>query len=159
VNPLEKALRAYALHYPEAYEDFPWDERVIKVRGKIFAFLGMVDNKFRLGVKLTHSNEAALGLPSVQPSGYGLGRAGWVTVWVVKTGQPPVELLKTWIDESYRTVAPRKLVAQLKGGPGDLPSKRFVGGESRPRQGSAGSQNPGSRRSRAGATASRGQRP
>lgn len=95
-----------------------WDERVIKVRGKIFAFLGMVDNKFRLGVKLTHSNEAALGLPSVEPNGYGLGGAGWVTVWVKKPGQPPVDLLKAWIDESYRTIAPRKLVAQLSS-PGD----------------------------------------
>lgn len=114
MNALEKTLRAHALRYPEAYEDFPWEERVIKVRGKIFAFLGMVDDRFRLGVKLTHSNEAALGLPSVEPSGYGLGRAGWVTVWVKKPGQPPVDLLKAWIDESYRTVAPKKLVASLR---------------------------------------------
>ena len=118
MNALEKTLRAYSLRFPEAYEDFPWDERVIKVRGKIFAFLGMVDNKFRLGVKLTHSNEAALGLPSVEPNGDGLGGAGWVTVWVKKPGQPPVDLLKAWIDESYRTIAPRKLVAQLSS-PGD----------------------------------------
>jgi predicted DNA-binding protein (MmcQ/YjbR family) len=113
VSPLEAKLRAFALRYPEAHEDFPWEERVIKVRGKIFAFLGMVDGKFRLGVKLTHSNEAALGMPSVEPSGYGLGRAGWVTVWVKKPGQPPVDLLKAWIDESYRTVAPKKLIAGL----------------------------------------------
>jgi predicted DNA-binding protein (MmcQ/YjbR family) len=113
MNALEKTLRSYALRYPEAYEDFPWQERVIKVRGKIFAFLGMIDGRFRLGVKLSHSNEAALGLPNVEPSGYGLGRAGWVTIWVRKAGQPPVDLLKAWIDESYRTVAPRKLVASL----------------------------------------------
>jgi len=113
MDPLEKTLRAHALSYPDAYEDFPWGERVIKVRGKIFAYLGIVDKGFRLGVKLTHSNEAALGLPSVEPSAYGLGRAGWVTVWVKKPGQPPLDLLKVWIDESYRTVAPKKLVADL----------------------------------------------
>ncbi len=114
MNRLDRDLRAYALGFPEAYEDFPWEERVIKVRGKIFAFLGMVDDRFRLGVKLTHSNQAALGMASVQPSGYGLGRAGWVTVWVKKPGQPPVDLLKVWIDESYRTVAPKKLVGSLR---------------------------------------------
>jgi predicted DNA-binding protein (MmcQ/YjbR family) len=126
MNALEKTLRGYALRYPEAYEDFPWDERVIKVRGKIFAFLGMIDTRFRLGVKLTHSNEAALGLSNVEPSGYGLGRAGWVTVWVEKPGQPPVDLLKAWIDESYRTVAPKKLVATM------TPPTRSLGAE-RPR--------------------------
>jgi predicted DNA-binding protein (MmcQ/YjbR family) len=113
MNALEKTLRAYALRYPEAHEDFPWEERVIKVRGKIFAFLGTIDGRLRLGVKLSHSNEAALGLPNVEPSGYGLGRAGWVTIWVKKPGQPPIDLLKAWIDESYRTVAPKRLVASL----------------------------------------------
>ncbi len=36
----EAALREHALSYPEASEEFPWGERVIKVRGKVFAFLG-----------------------------------------------------------------------------------------------------------------------
>jgi hypothetical protein len=66
-------------------------------------------------VKLTHSNQAALGLPSVKPMAYGLGRSGWVTIDLSKGRKPAVDLLKTWIDESYRAVAPKKLVAGLGG--------------------------------------------
>ncbi|MBA3709787.1 MAG: hypothetical protein H0W83_13320, partial [Planctomycetes bacterium] len=35
-----KALRAFALAFPGAYEDFPWGERVVKVAKKVFVFLG-----------------------------------------------------------------------------------------------------------------------
>lgn len=113
MSSLEKTLRDYALRYPEAREDFPWEgDRVIKVRNKIFLFLGS-GAEFGLGVKLTHSNQAALGLPFIRPMGYGLGRAGWVTVQIGKGRKPSVELLKAWIDESYRAVAPKTLVAAL----------------------------------------------
>jgi len=106
---LEGKLRAFALAYPEAHEDFPWEgDRVIKVRNKIFVFMGS-----GIGVKLTHSNQAALGLPNVKPMGYGLGRSGWVTVDLTKGRKPPIDLLKAWIDESYRAVAPKKLVGGL----------------------------------------------
>jgi len=44
---------------------------------------------------------------------YGLGRAGWVTA-TFETGEPvPVELMIAWIDESYRAIAPKKLVKEL----------------------------------------------
>jgi hypothetical protein len=33
---IETALRDYALGFPEATEDFPWGERAIKVKGKVF---------------------------------------------------------------------------------------------------------------------------
>ena len=107
-----KTLRAYALRYPETREDFPWEEdRVIKVRNKIFLFLGDTG----LGVKLTHSNAAALGRDNVNPMGYGLGRSGWVTIDLRKGRKPPIDLLEVWIDESYRAVAPKPLVARLAG--------------------------------------------
>jgi hypothetical protein len=31
--------------------------------------------------------------------------------------KPPLDLLRRWIDESYRAVAPKKLVAQLSAKP------------------------------------------
>ena len=43
-------LRKFALGYPEAVEDFPWGDRTIKVRGKIFAFLGQGDDTLNLTV-------------------------------------------------------------------------------------------------------------
>ncbi|MCC6748360.1 MAG: hypothetical protein IT371_11925 [Deltaproteobacteria bacterium] len=62
---------------------------------------------------LPRSNAVALMRPSASPTGYGLGRSGWVTAQFAAGEAPPVELLKEWIDESSRAQAPKKLVAQL----------------------------------------------
>ena len=113
----ERALRKYALTFPDAVEEFPWGERVIKVRGKIFVFLGVVEGALRVGVKLPTSFEMALTLPYASPSGYGLGRAGWVTARFTARQKPDVALLRGWIEQSYRAVAPKKLAAKLDGQP------------------------------------------
>ena len=110
----EAALRSHALAYPEAHEDFPWGERVVKVRGKVFLFLGRPEDGLSLSVKLPGSASLALGLPFASPTGYGLGKSGWVTARFGPREKPPVELLQQWIDESYRAVAPRKLAAGLE---------------------------------------------
>ena len=109
----EAVLVAYALTFPEAAEEWPWDERVIKVRGKIFVFVGMVEDTLRVGMKLPISAEMALTLPFCKPSGYGLGRAGWVTARFERQDKPPLDLLREWIGQSYRAVAPKKLVKAL----------------------------------------------
>jgi predicted DNA-binding protein (MmcQ/YjbR family) len=106
-------LRAFALGYPEACEDFPWGERVAKVKGKVFVFLGPDGDDLGLSVKLPQSGMLALGLPFAAPTGYGLGKAGWVTAKFGKREKAPVDLLRSWIDESYRAVAPKKLVSAL----------------------------------------------
>jgi predicted DNA-binding protein (MmcQ/YjbR family) len=111
----ETALVKFALSYPEAAEEFPWDERVIKVRGKIFVFLGMVEGGLRVGVKLPISAEMALTLPYVERMGYGLGKAGWVTARPGLKDKPDIDLFKGWIDQSYRAVAPKRLVKLLEG--------------------------------------------
>ena len=103
----------FALAFPEAAEEWPWGERVIKVRGKIFVFLGLVEGTLRVGVKLPVSFEMALTLPFAEPSGYGLGRAGWITASFTARRKPDVDLLKGWIDQSYRAIAPKKLAAAL----------------------------------------------
>jgi len=54
----------------------------------------------------------ALSVPGAAPTGYGLGRSGWVTV-PFRGAAPPVDVLKDWVEESYRLVAPKKLVAEL----------------------------------------------
>jgi predicted DNA-binding protein (MmcQ/YjbR family) len=84
---------------------------VVKVNKKVFAFFGMPDgNEPGFGVKLPESNAIALAQPNVTPTGYGLGKAGWVSIGL--SGGLPFEMLREWIDESYRAIAPRRLVAQ-----------------------------------------------
>jgi len=108
-------LRDFALGYPGAHEEFPWGERVVKVKGKVFVFLGREDEGLGLSVKLPQSRLMALGLPFASPTGYGLGKSGWVTVQFGPRDKPPMDLMRAWIDESYRAVAPKRLVATLPG--------------------------------------------
>lgn len=111
----ENRLREFALSLPEAYEDFPWGERVVKVGQKIFVFLGQhpQDESSGIGVKLPISKNEALAYDCAEPSGYGLGKHGWVNIREVAAAPIPVETLCHWIEESYRAVAPKKLVAKL----------------------------------------------
>jgi predicted DNA-binding protein (MmcQ/YjbR family) len=112
---LEAALRTHALGFPEAREDFPWGERAIKVKEKVFLFLRADDKEVSFSVKLPQTGYQALALPFVEPAHYGLGRHGWVTARLPARGQHSVDDLKAWIEESYRAVAPKKLVSQLDG--------------------------------------------
>jgi predicted DNA-binding protein (MmcQ/YjbR family) len=107
-------VRAFALSLPEASEDQPWGEDVVKVRGKIFVFLGSAGSR-RMTVKLEESHGHALSIEGAEPTGYGLGRSGWVTVPTRAEGVTLV-LLRDWVEESYRIVAPKRLVAELDGG-------------------------------------------
>jgi predicted DNA-binding protein (MmcQ/YjbR family) len=104
----------YALELPEAWEDHPWSERVVKVGKKVFLFGGADDwhEGPMLTVKLAASQPIALSQPGVAPAGYGLGRAGWVTIELAKSGLP-FEALREWVDESYRAVAPKRLSARI----------------------------------------------
>jgi predicted DNA-binding protein (MmcQ/YjbR family) len=109
------ALRAFALALPGAHEDFPWGERVAKVGARVFVFLGKSAEKdgHSLAMKLPDSAADALDLPFAEPTGYGLGKAGWVTASFEPGDSIPLDLLTLWIEESYRAIAPKKLVAEL----------------------------------------------
>ena len=109
---LRKRLLDYALGLPEAYLDHPWGEDVVKVQKKVFVFFGTAGgDEPGFGVKLPESQPLALSEPGVTAMSYGLGKAGWVSVRL-REAELPFELLCGWIDESYRAVAPKKLVAR-----------------------------------------------
>lgn len=112
-----RRILAFALGLPGAYEDHPWDEDVAKVNRKIFVFLGEAGSPDPgMTVKLRDSHEQALSVPGAAPTGYGLGRAGWVTVPLRDT-TPPLDVLKDWVEESYRLIAPKRLVVELDARP------------------------------------------
>lgn len=110
----ERALRAQGLGYPETTEDFPWGHRTLKVRGKAFVFMSR-ENGFSLSIKLPSSSHVALDLPFAEPTGYGLGRSGWVTATFAPEKPVPLDILSQWLEESYRAVAPKRVSAQLDG--------------------------------------------
>ena len=110
VREVGERLRGEALGFPGAWEDHPWGDTVVKVGKKIFVFLG----EEGFSVKLPESAEEALSLPGAEPTGYGLGKAGWVSVrFGGHDDDDPVDLYCDWIDESYRAVATKTLVKQL----------------------------------------------
>jgi predicted DNA-binding protein (MmcQ/YjbR family) len=116
LDRLAGKLREYAFSLPEAYEDHPWGESVAKVAKKVFVFMSpKPDPKtgFVFSVKLPQSGAQALAYPFAEPTGYGLGKAGWVTVKLPPDSKVPLELLLPWVEESYRVIAPKKLVAKL----------------------------------------------
>jgi predicted DNA-binding protein (MmcQ/YjbR family) len=100
LRSVSRELRRFALTLPGATEHFPWGERVAKVNGKVFVFLGgdpVPGGPMGLSVKLPYSGPDVLDLPFAKPTGYGLGKAGWVSTSFEAGDRPPVEILKTWI--------------------------------------------------------------
>ena len=101
-----KQLRAHALKHPEAWADEPWPgDHVAKVGKKIFVFLGGEGSDVSVGVKLPRSLLFARTQRFVQKMGYGMDKSGWVIARFGKDEEIPLELLRSWIDESYETVA------------------------------------------------------
>ena len=79
----------------------------------------------------------ALLLPFATPTGYGLGKSGWVSAHFVASDDPPLALLREWIDESYRAVAPKTMVAKLppRPAPSGAETPRRTGPRARRRSG------------------------
>ena len=83
------------------------DHPTFRVRGKNFVFSDQ--GATSLSLKLPKEEAAAVVAtdPSVEPSGYGLGRHGWVSLSV--DGGADWGQLEEWVRTSYTLVAPKKL--------------------------------------------------
>lgn len=113
LSAAEAYLRDRAMTYPGATEDFPWGHRAVKVKAKLFVIFANDNETLRVTVKLPESNAYALMQPYAAPTGYGLGKSGWVTCTFRPADEIPTDLLDEWVEESYRAVAPKKLVLAL----------------------------------------------
>jgi predicted DNA-binding protein (MmcQ/YjbR family) len=118
-NGLKKvvaALRKHALRYPETIEDFPWGHSAFKVKGKVFLFtyLNEEEGFLSMSMKLPISGKMALTLPFASPTPYGLGKSGWVMSRFNVGEEVPLEMLLEWLDESFRAVAPKRVLAKLE---------------------------------------------
>lgn len=115
-NPSDAALlelRAFGLAYPGAHTKSPWPGHLdLAVADKTFAYLSLEGEPLSISCKLPHSCEDALMLPGAKPTAYGLGKWGWVSIGFEAGAEIPMEMLKRWIDESYRSQAPKRLLAR-----------------------------------------------
>jgi predicted DNA-binding protein (MmcQ/YjbR family) len=110
-------LEAMVARLPEAQrvDIEAWDgEPTFRVRGKNFVFTNKEASG--LSVKLPKEEAAAVVAtdPGAEPTGYGLGRHGWVSVEV---GPSPDaarwEQVEEWVRTSYTLVAPKTLAKRV----------------------------------------------
>jgi predicted DNA-binding protein (MmcQ/YjbR family) len=123
LEALAQRLRQRALGYPETYEEAPWGDRVVKVRGKIFFFCGVHAKQLYVTVKLPATGRALLARDYAEPTHYGMGKHGWVTSKFNVAGDVPRKEVERWIDESFRAVAPKTLVSALTDDAGTTSAK------------------------------------
>jgi hypothetical protein len=76
---------------PAAHEK-PWPgHNDLAVNGKTFAYLSGEGEPFSMSVKLPYSSYEAFRLPFTKPTGYGLGRSGWVTIEPLARRMPSLD--------------------------------------------------------------------
>ena len=93
-------------------------DRVVKVAKKIFVFLSSPGSERPgLTVKLPDSRDHGLSFAGSVLPGYGLGKHGWVTVYVDGVPTEERDVLFDFVEESYRAVAPKTLVKRLDAKP------------------------------------------
>jgi predicted DNA-binding protein (MmcQ/YjbR family) len=105
-------LERIALRLPEAtrVDIDAWDgEPTFRVRGKNFVFTD--PDALALSVKLPMDEAAAVVAtdPGAKPTGYGLGRHGWVSIQVGATSTARWQQVEEWVRTSYTMVAPKSL--------------------------------------------------
>ncbi len=88
-----------------------WDgEPTFRVRGKNFVFTDPAAR--RVTVKLPKDEAAAVVAeePDAEPTGYGLGRAGWITVTIgARPSAARWRQVEEWVRTSFTLVAPKSL--------------------------------------------------
>jgi predicted DNA-binding protein (MmcQ/YjbR family) len=108
-----KTLKAFGLSLPGTTPKAPWPGHDdVAVNDKTFAYLSVSSGRLVVSVKLPVTGKDVLRLPSAKPTGYGLGKSGWVTIG--DADDVPVDTVKRWMMESYRAQAPKKLLKQLE---------------------------------------------
>ncbi|CAA9565051.1 MAG: hypothetical protein AVDCRST_MAG87-1880 [uncultured Thermomicrobiales bacterium] len=108
-------VRAICLAYPEAIETETFGAPTFQVRSKNFAMLHQPEGRTAVWCKAPPGAQAAY--VTSEPDRYYappyLGPKGWVAAWLDPERTPDWDEIAAIIDESYRLVAPKRLVARL----------------------------------------------
>lgn len=112
-SPSMAAIRKIALSYPEVEEGTSCVNRAFKVRTKTFVFLGMNQDSYNVRLKLKDSLDDASEREKKSPDHFSVGAHGWTLVTFPHSKRPPKGLMERWIDESFRLLAPKSVVAEV----------------------------------------------
>lgn len=112
-------IRTLCLSLPESGEKEAWDDPTWRVGGRIYAMQkgNSANTRPSLWLKVPKEDQAAL-----IESGHGcyfvppyVGHKGWIGVYLDDEALN-LDSLDTLVEQSYRLIAPKRLVNQLEGG-------------------------------------------
>lgn len=109
-------LREICLPYPEAAEAEPFGTPAFQVRRKNFAMVSAMDGRVAVWCKAAPGVQEAL--IAAEPDRYFrppyVGPKGWIGIWLFASATPDEwEAVADAVDDSYRLIAPKRLVKQL----------------------------------------------
>lgn len=109
-------LRANCLPYPETVEAVAFGSPTFQIRSKNFAMVHKPDERVSMWCKAPPGAQEAY--VASEPDRYYrppyLGPAGWIAAWLSPECDPNWDEIAEIIDESYRLIAPKRLVALLE---------------------------------------------
>ena len=113
LTPNMKRLEAVALALPEAERvniDAWGDSPTFRVRGKNFVFANDAGTSMSLKLSKEEAEAVIATDDAVEPTGYGLGRHGWISFALrQRCSADKWQEVTEWIRTSYTLVAPKSL--------------------------------------------------
>jgi predicted DNA-binding protein (MmcQ/YjbR family) len=110
-------IEAMAERLPEAQrvDIEAWDgEPTFRVRGKNFVFGSSDGRSFSVKLPKEEATAVVATDSAATPTGYGLGRHGWVTVTLpARPSAARWKVVEEWVRTSYTLVAPKTLARQV----------------------------------------------
>lgn len=108
-------LRNLGLDYPEAVEAEAFGAPTFQVRTRNFAMVHKPDERVAVWCKAPPGAQEAF--IASEPDRYFkppyLGPKGWIAAWISPESDPDWDAIAEIIDESYRLIAPKRLVTTL----------------------------------------------
>lgn len=87
-----------------------------RVRGKNFVFCNLEGTSLSLKLSKDEAQAVVATDPTTQPTGYGLGRHGWIDCTLASNAdEPRWGIVEEWILTSYCLLAPKTLAQQVLG--------------------------------------------
>lgn len=112
-NTNMQRLEAIALELPEAtrVDIEAWEgEPTFRVRGKNFIFTNQEATGITVKLPADEAEAVVATDPAATPTGYGLGRHGWVSVELPEdASEERWGQVREWVRTSYQLVAPKRL--------------------------------------------------